>query len=395
MRWQGDLAEGAGVAASAAVVVCPLAPPMPWARRRACTRRDGRHPQAKGRRKGRGGDQRGSTQRQTRAWRARRQRVRERASERDNMQRDIQGKHRERERSRMQGFTAHGTTFRSQPSLGLPTGQELRCGLTGRLSPCLLPHSRERRRARATARLMPHTAPSALLALVPLLPRIAGTPCPCHARWRRKETARGWGQETFASRRIASRPPSRRRPGRGGQDRTAPATGAARTGPRARRCPAPPMSGASRPHKRAAPRLSSGERNVARNASVISKKKTFLFRAPGYPWWYAARRQNAHSSATREATPANPGRPGRPSRWQGRPPVVSIIPCRAFPRQTPNAAKLRPHILSHTPELRGIKRSHRRRGRVCVCVSPGCFAHPKTRAFWLGGGSEGRRAQGQ
>ena len=27
-------------------------------------------------------------------------------------------------------------------------------------------------------------------------------------------------------------------------------------------------------------------------------------------------------------------------------------------------------------------------------ASPGCFAHPKSRAFWLGGGSEGRRAQG-
>ena len=220
MRWQGDLAEGAGVAASAAVVVCPLAPPMPWARRRACTRRDGRHPQAKGRRKGRGGDQRGSTQRQTRAWRARRQRVRERASERDNMQRDIQGKHRERERSRMQGFTAHGTTFRSQPSLGLPTGQELRCGLTGRLSPCLLPHSRERRRARATARLMPHTAPSALLALVPLLPRIAGTPCPCHARWRRKETARGWARRLL--RRDALRRDRHRGGGQGAGDRTGP-----------------------------------------------------------------------------------------------------------------------------------------------------------------------------
>ena len=36
-----------------------------------------------------------------------------------------------------------------------------------------------------------------------------------------------------------------------------------------------------------------------------------------------------------------------------------------------------------------------------VYVTPGCFAHPKTRAFWLGGVSgggqlsEGRRAQGQ
>jgi len=28
-------------------------------------------------------------------------------------------------------------------------------------------------------------------------------------------------------------------------------------------------------------------------------------------------------------------------------------------------------------------------------VAPGCFAHPGRRAFWLGGGCDGRRAQGQ
>ena len=33
--------------------------------------------------------------------------------------------------------------------------------------------------------------------------------------------------------------------------------------------------------------------------------------------------------------------------------------------------------------------------RGVVYVAPGCFAHPESRAFWLGGGSEGRRAQGQ
>jgi len=43
----------------------------------------------------------------------------------------------------------------------------------------------------------------------------------------------------------------------------------------------------------------------------------------------------------------------------------------------------------------------RRRGRGVVYVAPGCFAHPKSRAFWLGGECEGgqlsvgRRAQGQ
>ena len=38
--------------------------------------------------------------------------------------------------------------------------------------------------------------------------------------------------------------------------------------------------------------------------------------------------------------------------------------------------------------------------RLYVCiyvmyVSPGCFAHPGPRTCWLGGESEGRRAQGQ
>ena len=43
----------------------------------------------------------------------------------------------------------------------------------------------------------------------------------------------------------------------------------------------------------------------------------------------------------------------------------------------------------------------RRRGRVVVYVTPGCFAHPKCRTFWLGGASGGgqlsedRRARGQ
>ena len=37
----------------------------------------------------------------------------------------------------------------------------------------------------------------------------------------------------------------------------------------------------------------------------------------------------------------------------------------------------------------------RRRGDGVLYVPPGCFVHPKTQAFWLGGASEGQRAQGQ
>jgi hypothetical protein len=52
-------------------------------------------------------------------------------------------------------------------------------------------------------------------------------------------------------------------------------------------------------------------------------------------------------------------------------------------------------VMPHRPPLRGFDQTHGRRGRVAVYVTPGCFAHPKTRAFWLGGVSEDRRAQGQ
>jgi hypothetical protein len=49
----------------------------------------------------------------------------------------------------------------------------------------------------------------------------------------------------------------------------------------------------------------------------------------------------------------------------------------------------------------GLINRTRRGGRVVVYATTGCFAHPKTRAFWLGGVSEDgqlsedRRAQGQ
>ena len=49
---------------------------------------------------------------------------------------------------------------------------------------------------------------------------------------------------------------------------------------------------------------------------------------------------------------------GSPSRWRGRWRVGSIIPCRAFVRQTPNPAKLRPP----RPELRGASHAHAKMG---------------------------------
>jgi len=79
--------------------------------------------------------------------------------------------------------------------------------------------------------------------------------------------------------------------------------------------------------------------------------------------------------------------------------VGSIIPCRAVPRQKPTSAKLRPHIIGRSFAAQVMRT--RRRGDGVVYVTPGCFDHPKTRAFWPGGASgacqlsEGRRAQGQ
>ena len=61
-------------------------------------------------------------------------------------------------------------------------------------------------------------------------------------------------------------------------------------------------------------------------------------------WAHAARRQNAHSSTTREATPANPGRPGQPvamvrspaGRLKHRP---SIVPAALYQRRRAPASQ--------------------------------------------------------
>ena len=92
-------------------------------------------------------------------------------------------------------------------------------------------------------------------------------------------------------------------------------------------------------------------------------------------WTHAARRQNAHSSATREATPANPGRPGHPiamvrSGDRGRPRVGSSIACSAFPRRTPHTAERRPPSpASKSAALRDQVIARRVRGGV-LCMRP-------------------------
>ena len=92
-------------------------------------------------------------------------------------------------------------------------------------------------------------------------------------------------------------------------------------------------------------------------------------------WAHAARRQNAHSSTTREATPANPGRPGHPiamvrSGDRGRPRVGSSIACSAFPRRTPHTAERRPPSpASKSAALRDQVIARRVRGGV-RCMRP-------------------------
>ena len=111
-------------------------------------------------------------------------------------------------------------------------------------------------------------------------------------------------------------------------------------------------------------------------------------------WAHAARRRNSCSAATREATHANPGRPGPPIAL-ARSPVGRL---NDPPRRVPAAhaqQRRSPASQAPRPELRGPNHAHRRRGRGAVQAAPGCLAHPKSRAFWLGGGSESRRAQGQ
>jgi len=71
---------------------------------------------------------------------------------------------------------------------------------------------------------------------------------------------------------------------------------------------------------------------------------------------------------------------GRPSRWRGRWRVGSIIPCRAFPRQKPTGAELRPHR-PHRPELRGAIHAHaKKRGEGAVC-DPRVFCPSKIPSF--------------
>ena len=119
----------------------------------------------------------------------------------------------------------------------------------------------------------------------------------------------------------------------------------------------------------------------------------------------AARRQNSCSSATRETTPAIPGRPGQPIAMArslaGRlnHPVSRVCAAdterRGAPRRSVSASQAwEPKGLTGRSSA-ASNEGTQRRGEGMVYAPPGCFAHPQTRAFWLGGASEGRRAQGQ
>ena len=98
------------------------------------------------------------------------------------------------------------------------------------------------------------------------------------------------------------------------------------------------------------------------------------------PHLNAARRQNSCSSATRETTPQFLAARGSPSRWRGRWRVGSIIPCRAFVQQTPNAAKLRPPRPPR-PELRGANMTHAKKGREGGVCEPRMFCASKMPGF--------------
>ena len=172
------------------------------------------------------------------------------------------------------------------------------------------------------------------------------------------------------------------------------ATAGPRAAPAARARPGMPTDGAPRGGAIETPKRT---RNRVLGARRSAAKRPQLDNAGGDPRksWPpgAARRDGEVARGSAQASPINRSR--------------GVIP-------TPQSSGLtgRPH----RPELCGVKRrlgglqgrriaglinrTRRMEGRV-VYASPGCFAHPKTRAFWLGGVSGGgqlsedRRAQGQ
>ena len=132
-----------------------------------------------------------------------------------------------------------------------------------------------------------------------------------------------------------------------------------------------------------------------RGSSSRAEPEGLPKRTPNRILGAAAPRQNSCSSATRETTPANPGRPGQPIAL-ARSPAGSAqsSPAAHFRGARPTPQSGRFQGLQGRRSAGSDDRTQRRE-RGAVSVAPGRYAHPKSRAFWLGGGSEGRRAQGQ
>jgi len=72
---------------------------------------------------------------------------------------------------------------------------------------------------------------------------------------------------------------------------------------------------------------------------------------------------------------------GSPSHWRGRPRVGSSIAGEPFVQQKPNSAELRPVKPPHRPELRGIKRSHAKKGGEGGVCAPQVFCASKIPGF--------------
>jgi hypothetical protein len=113
-------------------------------------------------------------------------------------------------------------------------------------------------------------------------------------------------------------------------------------------------------------------------------------------WAHAARRQNAHSAATREATPTNPGRPGQPVALPRSPAGRLNHPLSRVPAAATQCREAAASI-PPTPPLRGIKRSHtKKRDRSAVCGPRVFFASklPNFLARWRVRGPAGTGSVG-
>ena len=130
------------------------------------------------------------------------------------------------------------------------------------------------------------------------------------------------------------------------------ATAGPRAAPAARARPGMPTDGAPRGGAIETPKRTPHPRNSIENARLDNvalgddgaRADVEAHRGATAFWAHAARRQNAHSSTTREATPANPGRPGQPvamvrspaGRLKHRP---SIVPAALYQRRRAPASQ--------------------------------------------------------